>query len=290
MFINVNSFNFSSKFGLVLILLLIISAQFLPILCQNKKVAIVSNISSGGKFNRNNFEQLTAMLNSNSELNVVVIIGNITKSGSVEELNYIQSELEKLKTPYCVIGGFNDYSGHSKYSSNFNQVFGDDNFIINDNGETRIGINIVYPNFSDHAYVKAESIKKILEESGLINSNQVYLFSNNSLSQIQNYQHLLSVLKNKYVFSIFPTEKNFSAQLNSTTNVLEFGIPPCINSDKLNYFILEQNADTIRINKQSSMNELSEVQYTVSLLDLNISNVSIDIPTIDPSLTKLFAS
>ena len=87
MFINVNSFNFSSRFGLVLILLLIISAQFSPILCQNKKVAIVSNINLGGKFNRNSFEQLTTLLNSNSDLNVVVIIGNISKSGSVEELN-----------------------------------------------------------------------------------------------------------------------------------------------------------------------------------------------------------
>ena len=288
MFINVKSLILFTRFGLVLILLLIISALFSPILCQNKKVAIVSNINLGGKFNRNSFEQLTTLLNSNSDLNVVVIIGNISKSGSVEELNYIQSELEKLKTPYYVIGGHNDYSGLSKYSSNFNQVFGDDDFILNDNGETLIGINTVYPNFSDHAYVKAESINKIIEESGVIKSNQVYLFSNNSLSQIQNNQYLLNALKDKYVFSIFPAEKIFSAQLNPTTNVLELGIPPYINSDKLNYFLLEQNDDTIRITKQSKKNELSEVQYKISLTDLNKSNVAIDIPIIDSSLTKTF--
>jgi outer membrane protein assembly factor BamB len=288
MFINVNSFNFSSKFGLVLILLLIISAQFWPILCQNKKVAIVSNINFGGKFNRNSFEQLTTLLNNNSDINVVVIISNISTSGSIEELNNIHSELEKLKTPYYVIGGYNDYSGLSKYSSNFNLVFEDDDFILNDNGVTLIGINSVHPNFPEHAYVKVESIKKVLEESGLVKSDQVYFFSNNSLSEIQNDKSLLSVLKDKYIFSFFPTEKTFSTQLNSTTNVLEFGIPPCINSDKLNYFLLEQNDDTIRITKQSNKSESSEVQYKISLMDLNKSNVSIDDPTFDSTITKTF--
>lgn len=288
MFINVKNFYFSSKFGLVLILLLFISAQFWPILCQTKKVAIVSNINLGGKFNRTSFEQLTTLLNNKSDLNVVIIIGNISKSGSVEEFYNIHSELEKLKTPYYVIGGYNDYSGLSKYSSNFNQVFGDDDFIINDNGETLIGINSVYPNFPDHAYVKAESINKIIEESGVIKSNHLYLFSNNSLSQIQNNQYLLNVLKNKYIFSFFPSEKTFSAQLNSTTNVLEYGIPASINSDKLSYFLLEQNDDSIKISKQSSKNELLEVHYTISLSDLNKSDVSIDFPIIDSSLTKTF--
>jgi outer membrane protein assembly factor BamB/predicted phosphodiesterase len=288
MFINVNSFNFSSKFGLVLILLLIISALFSPILCQSKKVAIVSNIILDGKFNRNSFEQLTTLLNSNKDINVVLILGNVSKSGSVEELNNIQSELEKLKTSYYVIGGYNDYSGLSKYSSNFNQVFGDEDFILNDNGVTLVGINSIYPNFPNHAFVKAESIKKLLEESGLVKSDQVYFFSNNSFNRIHNDKSLLSVLKDKYIFSFYPTEKTFSAQLNSTNNVLEFGIPPCINSDKLNYFLLEQNADTIRITKQSNKSESLEVQYSISLKDLNKSNVSIDNSTVDSTITRTF--
>ncbi len=79
MFINIKSLNFSSNFGLVLILLLFISAILSPILCQPKKIAIITNTTINGKFDRKQFEQFTSLLNNEVDLNVAIIIGEWSK-------------------------------------------------------------------------------------------------------------------------------------------------------------------------------------------------------------------
>ena len=77
-------------------------------------------------------------------------------------------------------------------------------------------------------------------------------------------QDLISLLKNKFIFSFYPTEKSFTAQVNSVHNFIEIGIPPSINSDVINYFLIEESSDTIKIIKKNNKNDLIEIAYSVS--------------------------
>ena len=285
---NIKSLQLLNNFGLVLILLLIISTLYFPLLCQSKKTVIVSNLNKGGNFDLNRVEQITSLLNNEIDLNVIIFIGEISKSGSIAELNTIKSELGKLKTPYYIIGGYNNYSGVHKYSSDFYQVFENDEFVLNDKNKILIGINSVIPNYPDNAFIKVESTDNILEELKTIKYNDAYLFTNNSLSVTQNSKYLLNLLKNKNILTFYPAEKSFSAQLNSNYNILEIGIPQSITFDDINYFLIEEIYDTIHIVKKTSKKDLPEIQYSISLNELNLSNLSIDQSKIDSSLTKIF--
>jgi outer membrane protein assembly factor BamB len=285
---NIKSLQLLNNFGLVLILLLIISTLYDPLLCQSKKIAIVSNLNKEGNFDFTKVEQITSLLNNEVDLSVIIFIGEISKSGSIAELTTLKSELEKLKTPYCVIGGYNNYFGIYKYSSDFNQVFENDEFVLNDNNKILIGINSVIPDYPENAFIKVESINKILEELKTIKYSDAYIIANNSLSITQNAKNLLSLLKNKKTVSFYPTEKSFSAQLNSDYNILEIGIPPSINFDDINYFLIEEIYDTIHVVKKTNKKDLPEIQYSISLSDLNLFNLSIDQLKIDSSLTKIF--
>lgn len=285
---NVKSLQLLNNFGLALILLLIISTPYVPLLCQSKKIAIVSNLNQEGNFDFTKVEQITSLLNNEVDLNVIIFIGEISKSGSIAELTTLKNELEKLKTPYCVIGGHNNYSGIYKYSSDFNQVFENDEFVLNDNNKILIGLNSVIPDYPENAFIKVESINKILEELKTIKYSDAYIFTNNSLSITQNAKNLLSLLKNKKIVSFYPTEKSFSAQLNSDYNILEIGIPPSINLDDINYFLIENIDDTLCVVKKNAKKNLSEIHYSISLNELNLSNVSIDLPNINSGPTNIF--
>jgi len=285
---NSNKIQLLNNFGLVLILLLIIGTLYSPLLCQSKNIVIISNLNSGRNFDLKRAEQITSLLNNEVDLNVIIFLGEISKSGSTAELKVIKSELEKLKTPYYIIGGYNNYSGINNYSSNFNQIFENDEFVLNDNNRILLGINSVIPNYPDNALIKVETTNKVMEELKTFKYNDAYLFINNSLSITQNAKYLLSLLKNKNILAFYPAEKSFSAKLNSDYKFLEIGVPPSINFDDINYLLIEEIYDTIRVIKKTDKKDLPESQYSISLNDLNLSNLSIDQPNIDSSLKKVF--
>ena len=102
---NVNYLNNISKIFLVLIFYMLISAIFFPILCQNKNIALVSNLNYKGKINRNSLDQLTLSLNKEDAKNVALIISNLSNSSSINCLNEIETIFADLKMPFKIISG-----------------------------------------------------------------------------------------------------------------------------------------------------------------------------------------
>jgi outer membrane protein assembly factor BamB len=263
------------KLKLVLIFYVLICAMFLPILCQNKNIAIVSNLTLNGKFNRNSLDQLTLLLNMDNDINVVIIFGSTSEIKSSDEWNQMQLELAKLKIPYQVIVNENDF-------------LQTEDFFLDDNEGALIGINSIKQKQIDLDFIKIESLNKISSEQDLNKFNKVYLFTNNSLDRIQNSSYLLTQLNNKYLFSFYPTEKKFSAQLNSKIKSIDFEIPPSLANDAINYFILKEYTDTIKVLKRTDKSELLENVYSVSQNDLKKIDISIEEQKIDSSLNKIF--
>ncbi len=281
---NVKFLNNISKIFLVLIFYTLFSAIFSPILCQNKNIVIVSNLNFGGKINRNSLNQITPLLNNEDSKNVALIISNISNSSSLNGLNEIETAFADLKMPIKII------SGHlnSIEDAIANPTFVRNDFLISDYDKILIGINCVVTSNTEKSFLLIESLNTISEEADSNKFNTVFIFSNTSLSRIQNNTDLLSLLKNKFIFSFYPTEKSFTAQVNTVNNFIEIGIPPSINAEMLNYYLIEESADTIKIIKKNNKNDLIEISYSVSLNELNRLSVKISEQIIDSALSKSF--
>ena len=261
---------------------MLISAIFFPILCQNKNIAIVSNLNYKGKINRNSLDQLTLSLNKEDAKNVALIISNLSNSSSINGLNEIETSFADLKMPFKIIGGHLS----SIEDAIVNPIFERNDFLIVETDNILVGINSVITINTDKSFLLIESLNTITEENDLNKFSTAFIFSNTSLSRIQNSTDLLSLLKNKFIFSFYPTEKSFTAQLNSVNNFVEIGIPPSISADVINYFLIEETADTIKVIKKNNKNDLIEIAYSVSLSELKKSNITIDEQIIDSTLTK----
>ena len=284
MFINIKSLNFSSNFGLVLVLLLFISAILTPILCQAKKIAIVTNTAINGKFDRKQFELFTSLLNNEVDLNVAIIIGEWSKQNSNEELAQIQSTLENLKIPFKLMERHSTQISSTDFHQLFDEIFESNEFILMDNNRMILGIDANMPNLSENGFIKVETLNQISEGTDLTKIKNVFIISNQSLNQIQNRTNLLNLLKDKNVFWIYSADKKFISQVNPINNVIEIAL----TSESLGYYLLEEKSDSIFLINKKLKNTTTDIQLALAFKDIESINIPKDTMAIDTSLTKVF--
>lgn len=253
---------------------MIFSGIFFPILCQNKNIAIVANLNLSGKINRNSIDQLTNLLKKLEDTNVALIFYYDSTQHSSDENDQIQSLLSNIKMPYNIV--LDDNSNHLT-----------EDFISSQDGNLLMGINPISSLKSSTEYFRIESLNRISEVADLDKLEKIFLFTNNVLNSLQNSQYLFNRLKNKYIFSFYPTEKNLSSQINNTTNVTEIGIPQSITNEEISFYLIQQDADTIRVLKSTAKNETLETSFSVSLNELKHSNVEIEVQSIDPIVERV---
>jgi len=284
MFINIKSLNFSSNFGLVLILLLFISAILSPILCQPKKIAIITNTTINGKFDRKQFEQFTSLLNNEVDLNVAIIIGEWSKQNLNEELAQIHSALENLKIPFKLM------ERHSTQTSiiDFHEIFESNEFILVDNDRMILEINTNIPNLPENGFIKVETLNQISEGTDLKKIKNVFIISNQSLNQIQNHTNLLNLLKDKKVFWIYSADKKIISQVNPINNVIEIALPSTLTSESPGYYLLEEKSDSIFLINKKLKNTTADIQLALAFKDIKSIKIPNDTMAIDTSLTKVF--
>jgi len=252
---------------------MLFSSSFSPILCQSKNIILVSNLNENGKFNRNLFDQLTVNLNNDNDNTDALILWDPIRLASSAEMNRMEAALENLKVPYKILGLNNDF-----YQSK--------DFLSYDDDRALIGIKLLDPNLSTNALIRVESLNQLAGESDLNKINSVYVFTDKPLSNLQNSSSLLSLLNNKYIISFYFSENKFTAQFNSTTNIFEIGIPPSIQKDAVNYYVIEQKSDSVRIVKKNIQNDLEEILFTILTNEIIKPNVTLEKQNYDSSITK----
>lgn len=288
MFTNIKSFNFISNLGLVLILLLITSAILPPILCQSKNGAIVSNIFQDGKFDRILFEQFTNLLHNDADINVVIIIDEFNKLKSDEELNRLEAALENLNKPFKLLDRNSEKDDKKHLSGMFNNFFESDEVVWTDMDRMFIVLNSKIPNFPNYGFIKVEALNKISEETDLTKIKNVFIISNQSINQIQNYKYLLRMLKEKNIFWVHTSDKKFSSKVNSLNNLIEIELPVTNSLELFDFYLIEQKSDSIYfIHKKLSTNS-SDILLAIALNDVSNINIPDDTLAIDTSLSIVF--
>jgi outer membrane protein assembly factor BamB/predicted MPP superfamily phosphohydrolase len=105
------------------------------------KFAHVSDIHIGSGTSVEDLNRTIADINTNTELQFVIISGDITEFGSDDELALAKSLLNGLNKPWYIIPGNHDMNWSESGGNSFKTVFGSETFAFNHNGFLFVGTN-----------------------------------------------------------------------------------------------------------------------------------------------------
>jgi outer membrane protein assembly factor BamB/predicted phosphodiesterase len=117
-----------------LIALLFILSLHLTVFAQNFKYAFVSDTHIGASTGEEDLRRTVADINSQKDLDFVVITGDITEMGTNEELKLAKSIFALLNIPYYIMPGNHDTGWSESGGVSFIKEFGYDKFTFDHKG------------------------------------------------------------------------------------------------------------------------------------------------------------
>lgn len=251
--------------GHFLVILLLFSALLSPILCQNKKYVIVSNIVHYGKSDRNTLEYLTDLLKKEKDISVAVILGDVSTGNLVEQLSELNSYISDNRLNVKILPGYNDYSNHILNHFLISQEINEQLFFVKENDDYFLGFNSVIPFNKGVGFVDIETITSLSNEFGSQQEKSIYLFSNLPMSKIINSNALLDNFKNNLLIHFYPEENKFTTQ---NDKILEIGLPALGGDNKPVYHLIEQKNDSIYVTRKNFENDNSEILFSEAVTKL----------------------
>lgn len=125
------------KKSVVSILLILISFQVST--AQNFKYAFVTDVHIGSSTSEEDLKRTIADINSLPELDFVLLTGDITEMGTLEELQLAKEIIEELEIPYYILPGNHDSGWSESGGVDFIREFGYDKFSFEHEGYKIIG-------------------------------------------------------------------------------------------------------------------------------------------------------
>ncbi|HQF42865.1 MAG TPA: hypothetical protein PK073_08110, partial [Ignavibacteriaceae bacterium] len=251
----------------IFILFLLIGEVYTPILCQNKKYAIISEIAFFGKSDRNKIELLTTLLKREKNVNTILLSGNVESANSLHELRQLTSFISENNLNVKIIAGYNDYSNSILSQYLVRQEIDEQTFVINYEDVCLFGFNSVIPFEKDIGYVNIESLVLLDEESKALKGKLIYSFSNLPLNKIINRSQLLNRIKNNKMIYFYPEENKFTVKIDQA---LEIGLPGIDKNNKPVYHLIENKNDSIFVIKKYFDNDNTEFLFAESLNKLKV--------------------
>jgi outer membrane protein assembly factor BamB/predicted MPP superfamily phosphohydrolase len=105
------------------------------------KFAHVSDIHIGGGTSVEDLNSTIADINADTELQFVILSGDITEFGSDDELTLAKTLLNGLNKPWYIVPGNHDMNWSESGGNSFKTVFGSETFAFNHNGFLFLGTN-----------------------------------------------------------------------------------------------------------------------------------------------------
>lgn len=187
---------------LLLVLMLIVSNA------QEIDFLVVSN---PGELSSGNQKKLVSSINRLEKIQFSVILGNITREGSNEELEQFKGIFDDLDKPYFVLPGPDDLIINPSAGINFRDLWKEDRFIFESDSLRVIGMNCLMPWSEGNGHFKPEDISWLKEnaENSSVN-NQVFISYFGLNSKIDNWEK---------VFNLFPeTSLTLAAGVKTETD------------------------------------------------------------------------
>jgi outer membrane protein assembly factor BamB/predicted phosphodiesterase len=116
------------------ILFLLLITCFLNSSAQDFKYAFVTDTHVGSETGEEDLRRTVNDLNKQTDLDFIIVTGDVTEMGTKLELQLAKSILTKLKKPYYVIPGNHDTGWSESGGVDFIREFGGDKFTFDHNG------------------------------------------------------------------------------------------------------------------------------------------------------------
>ncbi|RYZ54788.1 MAG: metallophosphoesterase, partial [Chitinophagaceae bacterium] len=140
-----------------------------------------------------------ADINSMSDVDFVVLTGDITELGKNEELALAKQILDSLNIPYYIIPGNHDTGWSESGGLSFTKTFGDDKFYFKHNGIHFIGCaSGPYVRMSD-GHVPRHAVNWMKDKLKMIGKNEPVIFLNHYPldNGLDNWYEIIDMLKEK---------------------------------------------------------------------------------------------
>ncbi len=254
----------------------------ITVYAQNERISVISNLSFNGNSSSVQFNSLISKLNSDTTINSVFLLGNVTAAGTEQEFESLKLSLKKLSKPYTILPYKNDvrdFNGYSKYL----EIFGDDKFVINGGNFVFIGINpsLPYSGIDHYTIENLNWLEETLDTFSL--AKEIYFFSPIEIDKIGNWDSVLSLLTKRNLKMII-SGNAFKNELHSFNGINTVSLKSSyenINSE-LSYLTFHITRDSIIVSANDKILFIDDktIQSEITLPVLKAAkNISADIKT-----------
>lgn len=180
---------------------------------QGSYFAVITNPEIGPQSNAMNLIEVVADLNAKQNIAHVVVLGNITANGKLDEFIWAQEILDELTVPYFVVGGEKDFLLSEGKGNEISLLWGDDNSFFSDINFSLVCVNTFLPEFPRKRYIDIETLSKLKDNFSTKEISQLFTFSYHPVQSAENSNRFFEMTLDKKLFSFIGKEdRSFKAQ------------------------------------------------------------------------------
>lgn len=268
----------SMKFTLSFLLLYIVFNSVIN--AQETLTAVITDPQIGSLNGEMFLSSIIEDINSREKIESVVILGNLTISGKVDEFILAQDILSRLTVPVRVVGGPNDISLNEGIGNSYDEYWSDDSGVIKSKYSNRIFLETVPKKNFSRGHIPIEIINT--SESLAEGESTFAIFSYYPLDgSIDNWFEISNNLKEKKIisFSAIPgknkNQKSFinNVNISSLKEAKEWKYNIIIESkDSLKIFTLSENKDSPILSEVFAKYNLQKATQLDTIQTLSYSN------------------
>jgi len=225
---------------------------------QTNRFALLSDINYKGKKSEAKIDSIINTINTNTNLNFVLISGNLTSDGQGKKLNEIYTRLQEFKVPFYVIPGPADYMHSNNGGIIFNEIWQENRFAFSSNDTKIIGINTSVINGSKTGHFFPEDLKWVDKQLNNIPEKLILFIIYHNLAQIDNYNDFLKILPSDKKFAVLSGEKT-AAKIKQTLPLAIYN-KPIFNKSGINWQYSVVNQDSIYLQVSEFTKDSSNVK------------------------------
>jgi outer membrane protein assembly factor BamB len=212
-----------------------------------------------------NLKSIIEDINARDDLDLVIVLGNISTDGSTAELNKADNILSELIIPYYIAPGPKDVSIVENGGINFSQIIGRDGFSFSLNDIMFLTLNSMLPFNKDLNFLNVDEIKWINDFFSSAGLRKTILFSSNKPQKIENLNELNNTLTkvNHSVMITVSEEKEYSREFFSGMELINLSNN---NDIRPEYYILKVENDSLYVLKRqiTDQSDFSLDQFLIS--------------------------
>ncbi|MCW8824141.1 MAG: PQQ-binding-like beta-propeller repeat protein, partial [Ignavibacteriaceae bacterium] len=185
------------KFSLIALLLFLGSVS----LAQINYTALITEPQIGSQENANNLIQAVDDINKRENVSYVIVLGNITADGKLDDFIWAQEILDGLNVPYSIVGGEKDYYLSEGKGSEISLLWGEDKNIFYDKNFNLICFNTIIPEYSKENHIGAETLEWLKDALTKLNSKKIITFSYHPIKKADNSSTFYKTIIGHKLFS-----------------------------------------------------------------------------------------